>query len=48
MTALAARHIENARANGQREEVEQTRCFAPVTFRSKERFVLEEIVGVER
>jgi hypothetical protein len=48
VAALPARHIQNACANGQCENVYQPRYLAPVTFRSEEGLVLEEIVGVER
>ena len=48
MTALTARHIEYSRTDGKRQNIEQPRYFAPVTFGSKKRLVLEEIVGVER
>ncbi|HET9637187.1 MAG TPA: hypothetical protein VFP26_14755 [Gemmatimonadaceae bacterium] len=47
VTPLPAWNIEDARANREREHVQQSGYFAPVTFGSKERLVLEEIVGVE-
>jgi hypothetical protein len=48
VAALATGYVQNARADRQRENIEQTRYFAPVTFGSKEWLVLEEIVGVKR
>jgi len=45
--ALAARYVENSRANGQSEKFDDARRFAAVAIRCKERPVLQEIVGVE-
>ena len=45
---LAARNVEDARPNGQSQDVDKARYLAPVAFRSKKRLVLEEIVGVKR
>lgn len=48
VTTLATRHIENSRADWKRQQIQQSRYFASITFGSKKRLVLEEIVGVER
>lgn len=48
VTTLAAWHIENSRADWKRQQIQQSRYFASITFGSKKRLVLEEIVGVER
>lgn len=48
MAALTARNVENAGADRQRQHVHQSRYFVSVAFGSKERFVLEEVVRVER
>lgn len=47
MAPLPARNIEEARADGKLEQVEQARDVAPILFRREERFVFEEIVSVE-
>ena len=48
VTALTTWNVEDARADGQSQNVEQSRYLAPIAFRSKKRLVLEEIVGVKR
>jgi hypothetical protein len=48
VSTLAAWDIENAGTDGQGEKIDQASYLASVTFRSKERFVLEQVVGVER
>ena len=48
VTPLPTWNVEDAGDDGQRENFQQPRYFAPITFGSKERLVLEEIVGVER
>jgi hypothetical protein len=48
MATLAARYIKYSRTYWQRQNIEQSRYFASITFGSKKRLVLEEIVGVER
>ena len=48
VAALTARDIQNSRTDRELEHLEQSRYFAPITFGSKKRLVLEEIVGVER
>ena len=47
VATLPARNIEDSRSHRQTEYFQQPRYIAPITFGSKERLVLEEIVGVE-
>ena len=44
---LAARHVENARAGRQPEQLDQPRDFLPVALEREERLVLEQILRVE-
>lgn len=48
VSTLSGWHIQNACPDRQRENFLQSRYFASIAFGSKERLVLEEIVGVER
>jgi hypothetical protein len=47
VAALTTRHIENARAVRQSEELDEACHFLPVALEREEWAVLEEIVGVE-
>jgi hypothetical protein len=47
VASLAARHVEQARTGGQREDLDQPRDLATVAREVEDRFVLEEVMGVE-
>jgi hypothetical protein len=47
MAALAARHVEDARAHREREELDQPGDVPPVLRIAEERLVLGEVAGVE-
>ena len=46
--ALTARHVEDARANGQTEKLDDASRFVAIALGCEEEPVLQEIVGVER
>jgi hypothetical protein len=41
MSALTARHIENARSRRQAQHVDEPSCFFPIALEREERLVLE-------
>ena len=45
---LTARYVEDARTSRQSEQLDQARCLVTIPLGSKEKPVLQEIVGVER
>jgi hypothetical protein len=47
MAPLPTRHVEDARARGQLEDLEQTRGLAPVALEREERFVFKQVLGIE-
>ena len=47
MAPLPAGDVEDARAGGKLEELEQPRHLVPVTLQGEERLVLEEVLIVE-
>lgn len=47
VATLPARHVEDARAGGQLQDLEQTRDLSSVTLEREERFVLQQVLGVE-
>src|SRR5215217_3792656 len=47
MAALAARHVEQARARRKTKELDQPRRFAAVAVRGKDRLVLEQVLCIE-
>jgi hypothetical protein len=47
MPALPAGNVENARANGELEQVYETRRFLAIPLGREQQAVLQEIVGVK-
>jgi hypothetical protein len=47
MTALPARHVEDAGPDGQREQLDQSGDVMPILRIAEERLVLGEVAGVE-
>jgi hypothetical protein len=47
MATLPTGHVEDARAGGQLQYLEQARDLSSVTLEREERFVLEQVLGVE-
>lgn len=47
VSALTTRNVEDARRSGQLQDVQQTRDFPPVAPEGEERFVFEQILGIE-
>ena len=47
MPALPARDVEDARAGGKRQDLEESGHLAPVAREIEDRLVFEQVVGVE-
>jgi hypothetical protein len=47
MPPLSARNVEDARAGGGAEDVDEPRDFVAIALEGEERLVLEQVLGVE-
>jgi hypothetical protein len=47
VATLTAGYVEYTSAVGQREELDESRCFLPIALEREKWAVLQEIVGVE-